>query len=258
MTSLALHTSIVGSGAHRAVFLHGLLGRGKNFTRIAKGLGEVAQTLLVDLPNHGASPWTAGFDYVEMADIAAATIQEFAAGEKVTLIGHSMGGKTAMLVALRHPHLVERLVVIDIAPGQSKGSFEVLMDGMLGLPIESYSSRAQANTDLAASVPAEGTRSFLLQNLVMGSGANRWDPNLTMLREYLPAIMGWPGAEEVFDGKVLWVAGGDSPYITPADTAPMRALFPRVRKVTIKGVGHWVHAEKPDEVIYLLKQFMTA
>ena len=258
MTVSPLFTSLVGSGPIKAVFLHGLLGRGKNFTRIAKGLGDQAQTLLIDLPNHGASPWTEGFDYVQMADIAAVTVEEFADGEKVVLMGHSMGGKIAMLLALRYPHLVEKLVVVDIAPGESKGNFEVLMDGMLALPIDTYTTRSQAAADLAPSVPSESTRAFLLQNLIMGKEGNRWEPNLVMLRENLPRIMAWPGATGTFDGPVLWIAGGDSPYITDADTAPMRALFPRVRKISIKGAGHWVHAQKPEETVYFLRQFITS
>ncbi|ORC16541.1 MULTISPECIES: alpha/beta fold hydrolase [Rothia] len=258
MTSPALKTSIVGSGPRKTVFLHGLLGRGKNFTRIAKGLGDVAQTLLVDLPNHGGSYWTETFDYRAMADIAAETVTEYAAGERVAVIGHSMGGKIAMLLALRHPHLVSKLVVLDIAPGESKGSFEVLMDSMLALPLGDYSTRSQADADLAVNVPETGTRAFLLQNLSLSKTGNSWEPNLAMLRAHLPEIMGWPGAEGSFDEPVLWVAGGKSPYITEADIEPMRRLFPRMRRVVMKGAGHWVHAEKPDETVYLLRGFLSA
>lgn len=256
MTSTALKTSLVGSGPIKTVFLHGLLGRGKNFTRIAKALGGDVQTLLVDLPNHGASYWTDSFDYRTMADLAAEAVEEYAAGEKIILMGHSMGGKIAMLLALRHPHLVEKLVVIDIAPGNSKGSFEILMDSMLNLPIDTYTARSQADRDLAVNVPAAGTRAFLLQNLSMTKQGNTWEPNLTMLRENLAAIMGWPGAEGHYDGPVLWLAGGNSPYITDEDLAPMKELFPLVRRVVIKGAGHWVHSEKPEETVYALKRFI--
>ncbi|WP_421084411.1 alpha/beta fold hydrolase [Rothia nasimurium] len=256
MTSTALKTALVGSGPLKTVFLHGLLGRGKNFTRIAKALGENVQTLLVDLPNHGASYWTDTFDYRIMADLAAEAIEEYAAGEKIILMGHSMGGKIAMLLALRHPHLVEKLVVIDIAPGNSKGSFEILMDSMLGLPIDTYTTRSQADADLAINVPNAGVRAFLLQNLSMSKDGNSWEPNLKMLRENLAAIMGWPGADGHFDGPVLWLAGGNSPYITEEDIEPMKALFPLVRRVVIKGAGHWVHSEKPEETIYALRRFI--
>lgn len=256
MTAQTLTTSLVGNGPLKTVFLHGLLGRGKNFTRIAKGLGDDTQTLLVDLPNHGSSYWTEGFDYAHMADLAAEAIAPYAQGEPLVVMGHSMGGKVAMLLALRHPHLVSKLVVIDIAPAESKGSFEHLMDSMLALPITSYTTRSQADADLAPAIPQAGVRAFLLQNLVMDRQGNRWEPNLQMLRSHLPAIMAWPGASGSYSGPVLWIAGGDSPYITPADSQPMRALFPKVRKATIKGAGHWVHSEKPQETIYLLKQFI--
>lgn len=256
MTASALTTSIVGSGPLKTVFLHGLLGRGKNFTAIAKNLGEGVQTLLVDLPNHGSSYWTGAFDYRQMADLAAEAVADYAAGEPVIVMGHSMGGKIAMLLALRHPHLVSKLVVIDIAPGESKGSFEVLMDSMLALPIDTYTTRGQADTDLARTVPSAGVRAFLLQNLKMSKDGNSWEPNLVMLRKHLPQIMGWPGAEQQYSGPVLWVAGGDSPYITEADIEPMRQLFPLVRRSVIRGAGHWVHSEKPQETIYLLRSFL--
>lgn len=258
MTASALATTVVGSGPLKTVFLHGLLGRGKNFNAIAKNLGEGVQTLLLDLPNHGSSYWTDTFDYRQMADLAAEAVADYAAGEPVVVMGHSMGGKIAMLLALRHPELVSKLVVIDIAPGESKGSFEVLLDSMLALPIDTYTSRGQADADLAQAVPTPAVRAFLLQNLRMSKEGNRWEPNLTMLRAYLPQIMGWPGAEQQYSGPVLWIAGGDSPYVSEADFEPMRALFPRVRRCVVKGAGHWVHSEKPQETIYLLKGFLES
>ncbi|MDY3048463.1 MAG: alpha/beta fold hydrolase [Rothia sp. (in: high G+C Gram-positive bacteria)] len=256
MTNLPLHSTLIGSGPHKAVFLHGLLGRGKNFTRIAKDLGPGLQMLLLDLPNHGASPWTDSFDYRQMADQVAQNLEDFAAGQPLTLIGHSMGGKVAMLLALRHPHLVDRLVVIDIAPGPSKGSFEPLMDSMLALPIGTYKTRSQAEADLAPQVPAAPVRAFLLQNLVLSDQGNYWEPNLQLLRRQLADIMGWPGAEGSFPKPVLWIAGGESPYITEEDLEPMRRLFPLVRRAQIKGAGHWVHSQKPQETVYLLKTFL--
>lgn len=256
-----LKTSLVGSGSQKIVFLHGLLGRGRNFTRIAKELGEDTQTLLIDLPNHGASFWTESFDYRAMADLAAEAVADYAQGQPVVLIGHSMGGKIAMLLALYHPQLVSRLVVIDIAPGLSKGSFEVLMDGMLSLPIETYSRRSQADADLAAAVPNAGTRAFLLQNLVLARGPENpahWEPNLAMLRRDVDAIMGWPeGVEASFDQPVLWLVGGDSPYVTEADLPVMKSLFPAVRKTVVKGTGHWVHVDKPEETIQILRAFLA-
>lgn len=248
---------IVGNGAHRVVFLHGLMGRGKNFTTIAKRLGDDFTVLLVDLPNHGASLWTEDFDYEEMADLVADFLSsDFAQDGAVDVVGHSMGGKIAMRLALRHPHLVKKLAVLDIAPSASNGNFDHLLGSMLALPLKEFSTRGQASQALEPAVPQDGTRGFLVQNLARKNGEFVWEPNLQMLYENLEKIMGWEQPSAQFEGAVLWVAGEQSGYIRPEDSAPMRELFPRVRKVTLKGAGHWVHADKPDEIVYMLQTFL--
>lgn len=257
----ALNTEQIGTGTRKVAFLHGLMGRGKNFTGIAKALGQDYSVLLLDLPNHAASYWTETFDYRQMADAAAATIRDFAAEEPVDVIGHSMGGKTAMYLALRHPELVRRLIIIDIAPAESKGNFDHLLSSLLKLDLSSLKKRSDAQAALREAIPSNTVRGFLLQNLKVTSEGAAWEPNLEMLYRSLDQIMGWEGidpaqGEKPFAGQVLWVAGGESPYIQPEDTEPMRQLFPKVRKVTVKGAAHWVHAEKPEETTYLIDQFL--
>ncbi|QRZ61832.1 alpha/beta fold hydrolase [Rothia sp. ZJ932] len=257
-TDFQIASSTLGSGLQRVAFLHGLMGRGKNFTRIARGLGDDFTVLLMDMPNHGASGWTQDFDYARMADLVAENLRKgFAHESPVDIVGHSMGGKIAMLLALRHPELVNRLVVMDIAPNDSKGSFTVLLDSLLSLNLKTLTSRSAAGDEVSDRVPDAGVRGFLLQNLARGQDGFYWEPNLGMLRENLDAIMGWDAPdEEPFAGQVLWVAGGNSNYIQPEDTPTMRALFPKVRKITVKGAGHWVHADKPDAVIEILSVFL--
>ncbi|MDR1238023.1 MAG: alpha/beta hydrolase, partial [Propionibacteriaceae bacterium] len=117
---MRLHTELVGEWPPRAVFLHGLLGRGRNWHLVAKALADAGHSsLLVDLPNHGASDWTDHFSYAQLADQVAAELRELVPDRRIALVGHSMGGKIAMLIALRHWELVHKLVVIDIAPSQS-------------------------------------------------------------------------------------------------------------------------------------------
>lgn len=258
-----LKTETIGEGPQKVVFLHGLMGRGKNFTGIAKALGDDYSVLLVDLPNHAASYWTDHFDYREMADAAAETIRASFGSEPVDVIGHSMGGKTAMYLALRHPQLVRRLVVIDIAPSTSRGDFDQLLTSLLSLDLPSLTKRAEAQALLKDRIPSTTVRGFLLQNLRIDAEGARWEPNLQLLHSSLPAIMGWEGidpaqGEAPYQGPVLWIAGEKSGYIQPEDTEPMRALFPRVRKTRVKGASHWVHAEKPQETTYLLKHFLSA
>lgn len=266
----------------RVVFLHGLFGRGKNFTRIADGLLPEAQSLLVDLPNHGGSGWTAHIDYPEMADLVAAHLRAgFASGGPVDVVGHSMGGKVAMVLALRHPDLVRRLVVIDISPvasEASRGEFLHLLDALAGLDLTTLERRVDAHDRLRAAIPNDTVRGFLLQNLRRiddgdpadahdagdapdaggASGADyAWEPNLRLLHDEISAVMGFPDVTgSVFEGPVLWMRGDRSDYVSDDDAPAMRELFPRTRRVTVRGSGHWVHSEKPDEVIAALRVFL--
>ena len=253
---------------HRVVFLHGLFGRGRNFASIAAALGPEAESLLVDLPNHGKSSWTEGFDYTEMADAVAEHLREnFAAGGPVDVVGHSMGGKVAMVLALRHPDLVRRLVVLDISPVTAvsgRGEFEHLLSSLKGVDLSAIHQRSDADEALREPIPQTGVRSFLLQNLTrasaeMGGSQFVWEPNLQLLHTELPAIMGFPDMGECqFTGPVLWVRGGRSDYVTDDDAPAMRALFPKTVRITVRGAGHWVHSEKPEEVIAALRGFLLA
>lgn len=278
-----LHSTLVGDPAapHRVVFLHGLFGRGKNFTTIARGLEPEAQSLLVDLPNHGRSEWTERFDYEQLADLVAERLRAgFDAAEPagspqiqsrrdasspersapVDVVGHSMGGKVAMVLALRHPDLVRRLVVVDISPvasGSSRGEFTHLLSSLAGLDLDSLGHRTDAHAALRDAISNDTVRGFLLQNLVRTEGGFAWQPNLRLLHDEIETVMGFPDMTGLqFDGPVLWIRGELSDYVTDADAPVMRALFPKVRRTTVKGAGHWVHSQKPDEVIAALRGFL--
>lgn len=246
---------------HRVVFLHGLFGRGKNFTRIAQGLEPEALSLLVDLPNHGQSGWTDHFSYTQLADLVAAHLRAgFAADGPVDVVGHSMGGKVAMVLALRHPDLVRRLGVIDIAPAAAdggRGEFEHLLGTLASVDLASLERRADAGAAVKGLIPNDGVRGFLLQNLKRDGESFVWEPNLAMLRAELETVMSFPDmAGATFSGPVLWLGGERSDYVTDADEPVMRALFPRTRRMTMKGAGHWVHSEKPAETIGVLRAFL--
>ena len=252
-----LHTTTLGEAGSPVVFCHGLFGQGKNWTQVGKALAAAHRVTLVDMPNHGQSAWTERLDYVEMADAVARVIEEPA-----TLVGHSMGGKAAMLAALRHPERVERLVVVDVSPVayRSADEFRGFIDAMQAIDLGSLASRAEADAALADAVPNPGVRAFLLTNLRRASDAEgggwRWLPNLEVLRRDLDVLRGFPETDAVYEGPVLWIGGADSGYVRDEFREAMEARFPNVRRVTVKGAGHWVHSEQPAVTIGLLQRFL--
>ena len=267
-----LATRTLGESGPRVVFVHGLFGQGKNWTTIAKGLAADHRVTLVDLPNHGHSPWTDRVDYLDMAALLAAELEQL--GEPVTLVGHSMGGKVSMQLALRRPELLRALVVVDIAPveyplqggrtddpDEEASPFAAFIAAMRAMDLDRLTTRNDADAALQAAVPSRMVRSFLLQSLVReGSGGDgwRWRLNLELLERDLGELRGFPepppGA--VFDGPVLWIAGANSAYVLDDDRPRMDALFPATRLVRIRNAGHWVHSEQPDIFLETLRRFL--
>lgn len=250
-----------GHGTPRVAFLHGLLGQGKNWATIAKGLGEATPSVLLDLPNHGRSPWVSDVSYPHYADLVADDLRARLGGQRLVLVGHSMGGKVAMALALRHPDLLDGLVIVDIPPDRSAGGygFAAYLDAMAALPLDRLSSRGDADRRLAPSVADPAVRAFLLQNLHREGHGWRWLPNLAVLRRHIDAVSGWPEViGRPWPGPVLWVRGAESPYVRDEHRPAMRALFPAVRLVTIKHAAHWVHADAPEAVTATLTAFLSA
>jgi pimeloyl-ACP methyl ester carboxylesterase len=265
----------VGEAGPRVVFVHGLFGQGRNWTTIAKGLAENHRVTLVDLPNHGHSPWTDRVDYADMAGLLAAELELL--GEPVTLVGHSMGGKVAMTLALRRPELLRALVVVDIAPSvypisggrtddpdEEASPFAAYIAAMRALDLDSLEKRQDADDALRSVVPSRMVRGFLLQSLVrdgLGTdGGWRWRLNLELLERDLGELRGFPQppAGAHFDGPVLWIAGANSTYVLPEDRPRMEALFPSTRLVRIKNAGHWVHSEQPEVFLETVRRFLAA
>lgn len=261
-----LHTTELGERGSRVVFCHGLFGQGKNWSQVAKAFATDHRVTLVDMPDHGRSPWTGGFGYLAMADTVAALLSE---DDPVALVGHSMGGKAAMVLALRQPALVERLCVVDIAPAgyRRHDEFAGYVEAMQHLDLGSLSRRSDADEALATAVPNPVVRSFLLQNLRRETTATsaeewRWQVNLQVLGAHLADLGGWPGERlqdaAPYRGPVLWMRGESSGYVREEHTAAMDALFPHNRRVTIKNAGHWLHSEQPQVFIEVLRRFLES
>lgn len=280
-TDLELATRTLGDDGPRVVFVHGLFGQGRNWTTVGKQLAEDGHRVtLVDLPNHGHSPWTERLDYVEMAELVAGLLTGL--GEPVTLVGHSMGGKVAMQLALRRPELLRGLVVVDISPSvypltggrtddpdEEASPFAEFIEAMQAVDLTALTRREEADAALAAAVPSDMVRGFLLQSLVRdgaagGGGAGgrpgwRWRLNLPVLARDLAVLREFPDppAGAVYDGPVLWVAGANSSYVLDADRPRMEELFPRVRLVRVKNAGHWVHSEAPEVFTETVRRFLA-
>ncbi len=236
------------------VLLHGLFGASENFGRVQRRFAQRFRTLALDLRNHGASPHAPGMDY---ATLAGDVIETLAARDALPamLVGHSMGGKTAMMAALTAPDAVAKLVVVDIAPRPNPPGFREIAAAMQAMPLRPDLPRREADALLAPAVPDARVRGFLLQNLRLGTRP-RWRIGLDEIAAALPAIEGWGPPEGArYGGPTLFIAGALSPYL-PADARPLiRSLFPAARMITLKNAGHWVHADDPESFLSVVATF---
>jgi pimeloyl-ACP methyl ester carboxylesterase len=239
------------------IVLHGLLGRARNWLTIARGLQGRYAVQLVDLRNHGASPWSDETGYAAMAADVAALVGRLGGGP-VPVIGHSMGGKVAMVLALTRPELVERLIVVDIAPLAYRQGYEAYIDAMQGVDLAAVGKRADADTALAKAVPDPAMRGFLLQNLESSGGRFAWQPNLAGLRAGMAALTGFPAelAERRYEGPAFCLRGERSDYVDADGEAALRRHFPTIEVITVPGAGHWPHAEKPADFQRLLEPLL--
>jgi pimeloyl-ACP methyl ester carboxylesterase len=255
---LELAHDAYGAAGRPLVILHGLLGSARNWTALAKQLAGGCRVLVPDLRNHGRSPWTPTMALDEMADDVAALIERHDLEDPV-VIGHSLGGKVAMRLALTRPQLVSHLVIVDIAPVAYEHSFTGYVDALQAVDPAALGRRADADAALAAAIPEPGIRAFLLQNLVQRGDGLAWRVNLDALAAEMAALMGFPDAQgAAYDGPTLFLAGARSDYLRPEHQALILDLFPAAAFATIPGAGHWVHAERPAEFLEQLREFLEA
>ena len=235
------------------VILHGLLGSSRNWQSVAKALASRHRVLCVDQRNHGRSPWAPTMGYSEMAADVRLLIE--AQGlERPTLIGHSMGGKTAMVLALETPAAVGQLVVVDIAPVSSPDRFSSYVEAMQRVDVAHLTKRADANLQLATRLQDVDIVGFLMQNLVSQGSHFDWRVNLAAIGSSMPAITGFPAEllSRRYAGPTTLIHGALSDYVQAEEIELTRTSFPDLRVVDIPGAGHWVHADRPAEFIAAL------
>lgn len=238
------------------ILLHGLFGRARNLGFVQRRLAATHRTFAMDLRNHGASPH-GPMSYEAMADDVRETLAHYTS-EPAIVLGHSMGGKTAMILALRHPEQVRALIVADIAPAEGGFTRMDVPPDLANLHFPAELDRKGAETLLRPLIPNEAVRQMMVQNMTLGENPG-WAIGLPDIMHSLPAIMDWPTlpAGTVYNGPTLFLKGELSPYIQPHNFAGMRALFPHYTLETIGSAGHWVHADAPLRFAQLVEDFVS-
>lgn len=228
------------------LLLHGLFGSAANWHRIAKRLAEGRQVLVPDLRNHGHSPRSDEMTYPAMAEDLLALLDQRDI-RRAVVVGHSMGGKAAMWLALSQPRRVESLGVADISPATYPHRFDAILDALEGLDLEHLPGRREADAQLAQALPSPALRDYLLHNLAREGDAWHWRINLPVLRAAMEDIVGFPDTDgRQFAGPTLFIYGTDSDYVTGAHLPAIRALFRHARLRAVPNAGHWVYAEQPQ------------
>ena len=250
---MLLHTEISGQG-QAVLLLHGLFGSYENLGVIARQL-ENYQVISMDLRNHGRSPWSDEMTYPAMAADVAETLQHYGIGP-LAVLGHSMGGKVAMQLALSRPELVNKLILADISPVLNKPRHQAIFAGLSAVAATSVSSRQQADQILADHITEPGVRAFLLKSLQKTEHGFSWRFNLAALANCYEYILQPPAAVGPYPGPTLFIKGGDSDYLLSEHQSLISTLFPHAKAKVIMGTGHWLHAEKPAAFAKLVNDFL--
>jgi pimeloyl-ACP methyl ester carboxylesterase len=257
MTALDLTSQIIGTGPP-VIILHGLFGSQRNWGGIARAWSTAFTIHGLDLRNHGDSPWASTMTYDEMAADVIQYIESQELGS-VTIVGHSMGGKVAMRVAMLRPELVRRLIVVDIAPvAYYNETYSVFINAMLALDLNLITRRSEADKALAPVISIDSLRAFLLQNLVSEDGHFRWRINLSDIGRNMAALVGFPAGGNAYRGATFFLAGEKSNYIRPRDKDVIMTLFPAAQLLEIADCGHWPHAEHPDRFLAMVRPLLLS
>ncbi|MGL5335765.1 MAG: alpha/beta fold hydrolase [Enterovibrio sp.] len=255
---MILHYTATGDGP-ALLLLHGLFGAKENLNLLAKKLSAHFLVYQVDLPNHGLSPQTKDMSYNALAQHLANFIKEELKLDKLHLVGHSMGAKAAMMLALQSPNLIEKVVALDMAPAiyhthHHSAIFAALED----VQRARITSRAQADAHFAKHHVAPSIRQFLLKSLYQQpDGTYDWRFNLNNLSRCYPQILDWqPAPNSQFTGPTLFIKGADSDYLQSAHQSAILRQFPHAKAHIIANTSHWLHAEQPQKVYEIIRQFL--
>ncbi|MBR9832039.1 alpha/beta fold hydrolase [bacterium] len=253
---MELNFKKIGDTGEHLIILHGLFGSLDNWLTLGKYLSQDYQVWLVDQRNHGQSPHSEAFDYL----VLAKDLNEFIETHQIKnpfVLGHSMGGKTVMHFATQYPKLVQKLIVVDIAPVSYPVHHEAILKAMNQVDFSKINRRGDVDEILAEGIEEASVRQFLLKNIYWKTKTElAWRFNLPVLTKTIEEISAGVRIEGAYDGETLFIAGGTSNYITEQYHSKIFEYFPKATIKTIAHAGHWVHAEAPEEFITIVKDFM--
>ena len=250
-----LYYNIIGEG-EPLVILHGLFGSSDNWISIAKKFAQKYRVILPDLRNHGRSPHNIEWDYKIMSEDVDMMLQTLGITE-THLLGHSMGGKTAMTFASANPETIMKLIIADIAPRYYPVHHRPILDALSSIPLDHLKSRVEAENRLSRFISDERTKQFLLKNLYRDHRHTfRWRFNINVIDQLIENVGQSTYPSEPIEIPTLFVRGVNSDYITDTDIMDIRQFFTHVRVETIGNAGHWIHAEQPDAFVCTVMSFL--
>jgi len=238
------------------IILHGLFGSLDNWVTLGKKFGEDFKVILVDQRNHGQSFHDDSFSYEQMAEdlcqfMGALNIR------KAHIIGHSMGGKTAMEFTRQYPEKVDKLIVADIGPKFYPVHHTEILKAFYSVPINQLTSRKEADEILSKSINDFGIRQFLLKNLSREGSGFKWKMNLDVIAKNIEEVGKALNQNSIIHNNTLFLRGGNSDYVLNDDFNLIHSVFPNSKVDTIEGAGHWLHAEKPGDFYQIVIQFLS-
>ena len=236
------------------VLMHGLFGAARNFRGIQRSLAPWFRVIALDMRNHGESPHAVDMRYTTQAEDVRETLLSLGIAEAV-IVGHSMGGKAAMALALRWPEMASRLLVSDIAPVIYQHSNALTASAMQAVPLTASLTRRNADAFLSEAVSDAQLRQFLLQNLIFGPEP-RWRIGLSEITSAISELEGWPQLSAIYQKPSLFVVGARSNYVLPQHRQTIKILFPSARFIIVKKAGHWVHVDDPQTFLSVLHAFI--
>jgi len=235
------------------LIVHGLYGSARNWSVISKRMSDSRRVIAVDQRNHGDSPWFDTHSYLDMAQDLAQVVEHN--GAPMDIVGHSMGGKAAMILALTRPDLVKRLLVADIAPVAYGHDQSQYIQAMQSIDLTHMEKRSEVAQALSKHVTDPALQSFFTQSLDLGN--KRWKLNLDVLQRDMHHVLGFPEVTGSFDKPTLFLSGANSQYVLPDHRPKIKALFPNAVFAKIPNAGHWLHAEQPRAFEQTLRVFFN-